>query len=44
MRISENQLRETLSREVQVSDQVNERLRDTYEILEKRQEDSGKKK
>ena len=44
MRISENQLRETLSREVQVSDQANERLRDTYEILEKRQEDSGKKK
>ena len=44
MRISENQLRETLGREVQVSDQVNERLRDTYEILEKRQEDSGKKK
>ena len=33
MRISENQLRETLSREVQVSDLVNERLRDTYGIL-----------
>lgn len=44
MRISENQLRETLGREVQVSDLVNERLRDTYEILEKRQEGSGKKK
>ncbi len=43
MKGSEKHMSEILSRDVQVSDVVNQRLRDTYEILERRYEISGKK-
>ena len=43
MKVSEKTMRETLSKDIQVSDLVNQRLKDTYEILERGQQASGKK-
>lgn len=44
MRETEKQMKDILSQDVQVSDVVNQRLRDTYKILERKQESSGKQK
>jgi len=43
MRETEKQMRDVLSRDVQVSDVVNQRLCDTYKILERKQQASGKR-
>ncbi len=44
MRETEKQMRDILRQDVQVSDVVNQRLCDTYKILERKQETSGKRK
>lgn len=44
MGISEKKMREILGSEIQVSDIVNNRLQDTYQLLEKKQTHSGKQK
>ena len=44
MRETEKQMKDVLSRDVQVSDLVNQRLWDTYKILERKQGSSGKKR
>lgn len=44
MRESEKQMKEILSRDVQVSDMVNQRLQDTYQILEKNSEEARRKR
>ncbi|MEZ3486312.1 MAG: hypothetical protein K1W22_06880 [Lachnospiraceae bacterium] len=40
---TEKRMNDILSQDIQVSDVVNQRLKDTYEILERRQEITGKK-
>ena len=42
MRDTKKQMRDILRQDVQVSDVVNQRLCDTYKILERKQESSGK--
>ena len=44
MRDTKKQMRDILRQDVQVSDVVNQRLCDTYKILERKQESSGKRK
>ena len=44
MRETKKQMRDILRQDVQVSDVVNQRLCDTYKILERKQESSGKRK
>ncbi len=44
MRETKKQMRDILRQDIQVSDVVNQRLCDTYKILERKQESSGKRK
>ena len=43
MNRTEKQMKDVLSQEIRVSETVNQRLQETYEILEKRQKASGKR-
>lgn len=43
MRLSEREMKEILSRDVQVSDTVNDRLKDTYKMLKTEQKQTSKK-
>ena len=43
MNRTEKQMKDVLSQEIRVSETVNQRLQETYEILEKRQKTSGKR-
>ena len=44
MREAEKKMSDILSQDVQVSDVVNKRLQDTYEIIKRRQEITGRKR